>query len=151
MLEKDIKSRVYFKCCFKSILKVLRVSPSSCKDFLLHQTELLHMLSSWTREHVCGVPSPSLLLCRQPCVLLQRMLSEEQWRAVLLFAVTPFTGSSFEQPDIVTPSADTPPLEVSEIDVQFLAKPPPLSSVPGSPAVRERVSRHTHRGVGLCA
>lgn len=73
--EEDIKARADFRACIESVLKVVECSctPRKCKDFLLHQMELLHMLSGCTGELVRTVSllTPSLICgClpyRKPC------------------------------------------------------------------------------------
>lgn len=88
--DGGVKVRSLFYALFNLLLQTLHLCCSPrCKNSLVHQTELLHMLSSWTRDN--------------------KKIHVDQWRAVLLLALT---GSILTPPDsTLTPpdSTLTPP------------------------------------------
>ena len=140
VMEEDVKAQIYFRSCIRCIFKALRFScsPATSKDFILHQTELLHMLSSWTREHA-GVTSIAFpfFLCLYFNYVLQPCLTEEQWRAVLLFAIFLFSDQLLEKSWELL-EADTA-LEATLGAEKLVPAHIPLRHVPSSPAVREKV------------
>lgn len=94
---QDVRSLGVFFAPFYSILRVLHFGCSAQnKDSTLHQTESLHMLSTYVKRKqvVSFLPSlPDTVLD----VWMQPLL-EKQWRAVLLLTLT---GCGVAPPDLL--------------------------------------------------